>query len=81
MEMYDYSKERYLICSMVLVTILSTNTMANASYNFNRNSKQQTNINSKSIKLINLEKTPDQIARSCEATVISSIEKNKFMKK
>ena len=78
--MFDYSKQRYLIISVILMAILFTATIANASYNSNYNSKQQTNISSKSITFINLEQTPDEIARGNETAIINSIEQSKINK-
>lgn len=79
--MFDYNKQRFLIISMVSMVILFTSTIANAAYNSNYNLKHQTNIYSNSITLINLDKTPDQIARSSEADVIKSLEQSNISKK
>lgn len=82
MEMFDYSKQRYLIINMILMTILFTTTIANAAYNSNYNLEQRNNIYSRFITFINLEQTPDQIARKSETAIINSIiEQSKVSKK
>lgn len=78
--MFDYNKQKYLIISIILI-ILFTATIANASYNFNYDSKKKANIYSNSIILINLDKTPDEIARGPEGALISIIEQSKASKK
>lgn len=79
--MFNYNKQRFLIVSMISMVILFTSTIANAAYNSNYNSKYQTNVYSNSFMLINLDKTPDQIARSSEADVIKSLEQSNISKK
>lgn len=82
MEMLNFDKQRYLITSIILMAILFTITIANASYNPNYSSKQQSNIYSKFITFINFENTPDQIARNSETAIINSIiEQSKVCKK
>jgi hypothetical protein len=79
MQMFDHKKQEYLIISMILMAILFTATIANAACNPNYNSKQQNSIYS---GFINLEQTPDQIARNSETAIINSIiEQSKVSKK
>lgn len=79
--MFDYNKQRYLIVSMILMGILYTARITNTSYNLNYDLKRQTNISSKSIVIISLDKTPDEIARDSETAVINSMEQSKISKK
>ncbi len=79
--MFDYSKQGYLIISMILIGILYTAIIANTSYNLNYDLKRQANISSKSIVIISLDKTPDEIARDSETAVIDSIEQSNISKK
>ncbi|MBV7274402.1 hypothetical protein I6U48_16010 [Clostridium sp. PL3] len=79
--MFDYSKQGYLVISMILIGILYTAVIANTSCNLNYDLKRQANISSKSIVIISLDKTPDEIARDSETAVINSIEQNNISKK
>lgn len=78
--MFYYNNQKYLIISMVLI-ILFTTTIANAAYKSNYDSKQKANIYSNSIILINLDKTPDEIARGPEGGIIRIIEQSQLNRK
>lgn len=79
--MFDYSKQSYLVISMILIGILYTAIITNTSYNSAYSLKRHVNISSKSIVLISLDKTPDEIARDSETAVINSIEQSNISKK
>ena len=79
--MFNYSRHGYLIISMLLIGILYTAIITSTFYNSIYDLGRHINISSKSIVLISLDKTPDEIARDSETSVINYIEQSKLSKK
>ncbi len=79
--MFDYDKQQFLIFSMILMLSLFVITFSNTLINSNYNSKQQINIPIKSIAIINLEQTPDDISRNYQTAIINSVTQKGINKK
>lgn len=66
---------------MILIAILFTPAMIDSTYTSNHKSKQENRIYTAINMFINLDKTPDEIAKSSETDIIHSIEISTINKK